>query len=119
MLYRTAISDARSELGDTYVGSYSYAPADVIRYAAEGVRAAWIKRPSLRYDEATGLLYDPAVVLPKVETDDYLPIPLAEAAQPALAFFIVFRCLSRDVTDKGNAAAAAAAKAQFDQIVMG
>lgn len=119
MLFQDAIADARSELGDTYEGAYSYSPADMLRYAVDGVREAWRVRPSLKYNSATGALYDPATVLPPTVNEDHYEIPLPAEAQYALAYYLVFRCLSRDVTDTGNAAAAAVAKGRFDQIVGG
>lgn len=119
MLFQHAIADARSELGDTYEGSYSYSAADMMRYATDGVREAWRVRPSLKYDTATGTLYDPATALPPTVNDDYYALPLPAEVQYAITYYIVFRCLSRDVTDAGNANAAAIAKARFDQIVMG
>jgi len=118
MRFQNAIADARSELGDTYEGSYSYAAADMLRYAVDGVREAWSMRPSLKYDTSTGALYDPTTVLPST-IDEYHTVPLPEEKQHALQYYIVFRCLSRDVTDAGNANAATIAKARFDQIVMG
>ncbi len=119
MLFQDAIADARSELGDTYEGNYSYSPADMLRYAVDGVREAWRVRPSLKYDTATGALYDPAAVLPSSVEEVAYPVPLPDETQYALTYFIVFRCLSRDVTDAGNAAAASVAKGRFDQIVLG
>ena len=119
MLFQEAIAAARSELGDTYVGNYSYSPADMLRYAVDGVREAWRMRPSLKYNTATGALYDPATALPPTANDDQYEVPLPEEAQYALPYFLVFRCLSRDVTDAGNAAAADIAKARFDQIIAG
>jgi hypothetical protein len=119
MLFQTAIAEARSELGDTYKGSYSYTPADMMRYAVDGVREAWSMRPSLKYDTSTGALYDPASVLPPTVNDDHYALPLPAEVQYAITYYIVFRCLSRDVTDAGNANAATIAKARFDQIVMG
>lgn len=117
-LFQHAITDARSELGDTFSGAYSYEQSDMLRYAVEGVREAWRQRPSSRYDVDTGLLYDPSAVLP-VTDDDTLPIPLEDRLYAALVKFIVYRCLSRDITDTGNANVAAAAKAEFDTIVRG
>lgn len=119
MLFQNAIADARSELGDTYEGSYSYTSADMLRYAVDGVREAWSMRPSLKYDTSTGALYDPAVALPTAENETHFTLPLPEEKQYALPYYIIFRCLSRDVTDAGNANAANIAKARFDQIVMG
>ena len=116
--FQTAIADARSELGDTYDGSYAYSAVDMLRYAVDGVREAWRVRPSLRYDTATGALYDPATVLPST-IDAYHFVPLPEEKQYALACYIIFRCLSRDVTDAGNAAAAKIWKSEFDQIIAG
>ena len=118
MLFQNAIADARSELGDTYEGTYSYLPADMLRYSVDGVREAWVARPSLRFDD-TMLLRDPATTLPPSTGEDYYPIPLPDDKQAAITYYIVFRCLSRDVTDAGNAAAAAVAKQRFDQIIMG
>ena len=63
MQFQHVIADARSELGDTYNGSYSYSATDMMRYAVDGVREAWRVRPSLKYDPSTGELYDVAVVL--------------------------------------------------------
>jgi hypothetical protein len=119
MLFQNAIADARSELGDTYEGSYSYAAADMMRYAVDGVREAWSMRPSLKYDTSTGALYDPATVLSSTVSVEYYELPLPEEKQHALQYYIIFRCLSRDVTDAGNANAATIAKARFDQIIMG
>lgn len=118
MLFQDAIADARSELGDTYEGSYSYSPADMLRYAVDGVREAWRVRPSLKYDTSTGALYDPDTVLPST-IDAYHFVPLPGEKQYALACYIIFRCLSRDVTDAGNAAAAKIWKSEFDQIIAG
>ena len=118
MLFQEAIAAARSELGDTYVGNYSYSPADMLRYAVDGVREAWRVRPSLKYDTSTGALYDAATVLPST-IDAYHFVPLPEEKQYALAYYIIFRCLSRDVTDAGNAAAAKIWKSGFDQIIAG
>jgi len=117
--FHQVIRDARAELGDTYEGNYSYAESDMLRYAVEGVREAWKVRSSTRYDTATGKLYDVAVVLTPVAFDDSYEVPLPPEVQFALTYYIVFRCLSRDVTDAGNAKAAAVAKARFDQIIMG
>jgi len=119
MQFQQVIADARSELGDTYTGSYSYSAADMMRYAVDGVREAWRVRPSLKYDPSTGELYDVAVVLTPADFDESYEVPLPPEVQFALTYYIVFRCLSRDVTDAGNANAAAIAKARFDQIVMG
>lgn len=119
MLFKTAIADARSELGDTYEGSYSYTQADMMRYAVDGVREAWRVRSSLRYNPETGELYVAETVLPPNLTEDYFDIPLPVEVQSVIMYYIVFRCLSRDVTDKGNAAGASKAKERFDQIVMG
>jgi len=120
MLFQNAIADARSDLGDTYSGSYSYSAVDMLRYAVEGVREAWRIRPSLKYDTSTGALYDPATVLPPetIYNAGY-EIPLPTEAQLGVVYYIVFRCLSRDVTDVGNANAATIAKARFDQLVAG
>jgi hypothetical protein len=118
MLFQTAIADARSELGDTYEGSYSYTHADMLRYAVDGVREAWTVKPSLKYDVATGRLYDPSAVLPDSVNEDYYAVPLTEEAQVGLMYYIVFRCLSRDVTDAGNANAAQIAKARFMEIII-
>ena len=118
MLFQDAIAAARSELGDTYDGNYSYFPADMLRYAVDGVREAWKMRPSLRFD-ATMALYDPATVLPPTVNEDHYEVPLPDEAQCALPYYLVFRCLSRDVTDAGNAAAASVAKGRFDQIILG
>ena len=119
MLFQDAIADARSELGDTYAGSYSYAAADMLRYAVDGVREAWRVRPSLRYDPTTLLPYEAADVLPPSVNEDSYEIPIPEAAQVAITYYIIFRCLSRDVTDAGNAAAAKMWKSEFDRIVAG
>lgn len=119
MLFQNAIADARSELGDTYAGNYSYDPADVLRYAVDGVREAWRVRPSLKYDTATGALYDPTAVLPPSVAEDYYNIPLPTEYQSAAMWYIIFRCLSRDVTDTGNAGVAANAKKQFDALIAG
>lgn len=117
-LFQNVITDARSELGDTFEGSYSYTSADMLRYAVDGVREAWSMRPSLKYNTSTGALYDPAIVLPST-IDEYHIVPIPEEKQHALQYYIIFRCLSRDVTDAGNANAATIAKARFDQIIMG
>lgn len=125
MLFRNAIAGtdgkggARGELGDTFEGSYAYSDADMLRYAVDGVREAWGTRPSLKYDEVTGRLYDPVTALPSSVNENYYPIPLPEAVQVLVTYYIIFRCLSRDVTDAGNAAAAAAWKTRFDQLVVG
>ena len=118
MTFQDAILSARTELGDTYEGSYAYASSDLLRYAIEGVREAWRVRPSLRYDATTGALYDPDVVLPST-TDVYFTVPIPEDKQPAIYMFVVFRCMSRDVTDEGNAAAAKFWKSEFDRVIMG
>jgi len=120
MLFQDAIADARSELGDTYAGSYSYSPADMLRYAVDGVREAWRVRPSLKYDTSTGALYNADAALPPetIYNAGY-EIPLPTEAQLGVVYYIVFRCLSRDVTDAGNANAATIAKARFDQIIAG
>lgn len=117
--FQTVISDARSELGDTYVGNYAYASEDMLRYAVEGVREAWRVRPSWQYDTSTGKMYDAGTVLPETTNDSYFVVPMPPAVQYVITYFIVFRCLSRDVTDQGNANAAAVAKARFDAIVAG
>lgn len=117
--FQDIISDARSELGDTYEGSYAYTPADMLRYAVDAVREAWNMRPSLRYAVATGALYDPATVIPPTVNEAYYTLPISDDSEAAIVSYIVFRCLSRDVTDAGNANAAAAAKKRFDQIIMG
>lgn len=119
MLFQNAIADARSELGDTYEGSYSYLQADMMRYAVDGVREAWRARSSLRYDPETGLLYEAETALPPTLTEDYYDIPLPVEVHSAIMYYIVFRCLSRDVTDAGNKAVADEAKKRFAEIVMG
>lgn len=119
MLFQDAIMGARSELGDTYEGNYSYQTADMLRYAVDGVNAAWGKRPSLKYSEATGKLYVPADVLPAAAPDENFAIPLPDDTQVAITYFVIYRCLSRDITDAGNAAAAAAWKTLFDQTIAG
>lgn len=119
MTFQEAITNARSELGDTYEGSYAYQDADMMRYAIQGVREAWRVRPSLQYDESTGYLYDLSTVLP-ISTDDlYYDIPLPHETQYALEFYIVYACLSRDVTDEGNIATSNIAKERFDKIILG
>lgn len=117
MLFQDAITDARAELGDTYEGNYSYPAADMRRYAVDGVREAWKIRPAQRFDET--LVMYPDSVLPASEADIALPIPLSDEMQVAITYYIIFRCLSRDITDAGNAAAAAAWKARFDQTIAG
>ena len=117
--FQTVISDARSELGDTYAGNYAYSPEDMLRYAVEGVREAWRTRPSWQYDTTTGKMYDADAVLPDTVADSYFLVPMPTAVQYVITYFIIFRCLSRDVTDQGNANAAAVAKARFDAIVAG
>jgi len=119
MLFQNAIADARSELGDTYEGSYSYAAADMMRYAVDGVREAWRVRPSLKYDTSTGALYDPTAVFPPTPEVVNYTVPLPTEYQSAVMWYIIFRCLSRDVTDTGNAGAAANAKKQFDTLIAG
>ena len=119
MLFQDAIADARSDLGDTYAGSYSYSAADMMRYAVDGVREAWRVRPSLKYDTSTGALYDPTTTLPPTVNEDHYAIPLPEETQYAITYYLIFRCLSRDVTDAGNANAATIAKTRFDQIIAG
>lgn len=119
MLFQEAIAAARSELGDTYEGSYSYSAADMLRYAIQGVREAWRARPSLKYDTTTGRLYDEAVVLPADSDVLGKAVPVPESHTEAILWFIVYRCASRDLTDTGNANIAASAKDKFDKIVAG
>ena len=116
MTFQEAITNARSELGDTYVDSYTYADADMLRYAVEGVREAWGMRPSLKYDESTGVLYDAATTLPDAYSG-YLDIPLPEATCRAITYYIIYGCLSRDVTDENNASMAEISKSRFNLII--
>ena len=118
MTFQEAITNARSELGDTYVDSYTYADADMLRYAVEGVREAWAIRPSLKYDESTGVLYEASMALPSV-VEDYFDLPLPESVHQAIVYYIVYGCLSRDVTDENNASVAEIAKSRFAGIVTG
>ena len=116
--FRDVIDDARAEIGDTYEGSLAYPLEDMLRYAVAGVREMWRLRPSLRYAADTGKLYDPDVKLPST-IDENFTVPLPDEARAPLAWYIVFRCLSRDVTDKGNATAASNAEAQFTRFIVG
>lgn len=117
--FRDMIDAARGELGDTYVGSYSYESDDMLRYAIQGVREAWRARPSLKYDTATGRLYDESIVFPTSYDTGGVEIPLPESHMEAILWFIIYRCASRDLTDTGNANIAASAKDKFDKIVAG
>lgn len=116
--FQTVIDEARSELGDTYEGSYAYAAVDMMRYAIEGLREAWRTRPSLKYNVTTGVLYDSDSVVPSIN-DFHYEVPLPEGIESALTYYVVYKCLSRDITDVGNANAAIVAKARFNQIVTG
>ncbi len=117
MTFQQAITNARSELGDTYEGSYAYTNDDMLRYANEGVREAWSVRPSVRYDESTGALYDSASVFPSLYTD-IVEIPLPVSIHHAVVYYIVYGCLSRDVTDEANAKRAEFNKTRFMEIVL-
>ncbi len=116
MTFQKAIENARSELGDTFSGSYSYTNEDMLRYANEGVREAWRLRPSLKYNPSTGALYDPTTVFPSLYTDSF-EIPMPQEAHDAISYYIVYGCLSRDVTDEGNANMATVAKTRFLEII--
>lgn len=118
MLFEHAITRARSELADTFEGTYSYANEDMLRYAIDGVQEAWGMRPSLQYDEQTGVLYDKATVLPASVDEVHFQIPLPTTTQEAIVYYMVYGCLSRDVTDENNAKAAAVAKERFTILVM-
>ena len=117
MTFQDAITTARSELGDTYDGAYSYSNEDMLRYAIEGVREAWTNRPSLKYNETTGALYDETTVFPAVVAT-VTDLPLPASAQYAVSYYIIYGCLSRDVTDDSNVKVAQIAKERFNQIVM-
>jgi hypothetical protein len=117
MTFQDAITTARSELGDTYDGAYSYSNEDMLRYAIEGVREAWTNRPSLKYNETTGALYDETDVFPTLATTA-TDIPLPASTQHAIQYYIVYGCLSRDVTDENNVNVGMIAKERFNQIVM-
>ena len=118
MTFQEAITTARSELGDTYSGSYAYQDVDMLRYAIDGVREAWRTRPSLKYDESTGVLYDTTTVSPDTVDDGY-DIPLPESTCRAITYYIIYGCLSRDVTDENNASMAEISKSRFNLIISG
>ena len=111
--FNDVIDAVRSDLGDIYSDDYAYSTGDMMRYAAQGVREMWKLIPSLQYDPSTGKLYVAADVLPTIEYQTAIPIPVLETYIPALESYVMFRCLSRDVTDSGNAAAARAARRRF------
>jgi hypothetical protein len=115
--YSQIISGVRSDLGDTYPDAYAYSDEDMIRYAAQGVREMWNLKPSLKYNPATGRLYDDTTVIPAAFYQSDFTVPIATNLIPALEYYIQFRCLSRDVTDAGNAAAAKGMKDHFDAMM--
>ena len=119
MTFQEAITNARSELGDTYEGSYTYEDADMLRYAVEGVREAWGSRPSLKYDESTGVLYDNATVIATSASETFYDIPLPDGIQSGIIYYIIYGCLSRDITDENNAKSSVVAKERFRNIIMG
>lgn len=90
------VDQVRTELGDTYEGSYTYSNEDMVRYAIQGVREAWRTRPSLKYDPATGLLYDEESVLPVSYDTAAASVPLPNSYVEAIVWFVVFRCASQD-----------------------
>ncbi len=97
------IADARVELGDTYEGSYAYPTADMVRYAGEAIVELRSLRPSTRYDVDTGkLLDDDDKWLALIEDEVSLYPPVSARYRKTLAAYLVFKCLSRDETDKGN-----------------
>lgn len=119
MTFQELITDARIELGDTYADSSAYPDTDMFRYAVEGVRRAWQMRPSLAYDPSTGKLYGQGALplQPGSMNESYMAVPVPDTHVEGLVYFIVYRCLSRDVTDRGNAAAAKTAFDQFAAII--
>lgn len=117
MTFRDAIENARSELGDTFSGSYSYSDEDMFRYATEGVREAWKMRSSLRYDEDLRMYSSRSLTQNTVFINEGIPLP--DDYVGVVAYYIVYRCLSRDITDAGNAEAAKVMFERFVQLVMG
>lgn len=108
------IADARVELGDTFEGSYAYATGDLARYVGEGIVTLRGMRPSVAYDRTTGkLLNDDDKWAALGEGDTAFYVPLEPRYRRTLTAFAVFKCLSRDETDKGNAARADDAYKRF------
>ena len=117
--YQQVLENVRSDIGDTFSDNYAYSSEDMIRYAAQGVREMWQARPSLKYDPNTGKTYDETLVIPEAFSQSGYTVPIASQFIPALEAYIMFRCLSRDVTDAGNAAAAKAMKDRYDALIVG
>ena len=111
------ISDARSDLKDSYEGSYTYFQADMARYAGEAVVALRQVRSSTRYDPVTEELYDDdGSWLALTEDQINLAIPVEDKYRPSLAAYIIYKCMMRDVTDEGNKSVAEDAYNRFAQI---
>ena len=108
------VADVRVELGDTYEGAYSYLTADIVRYIGEGIVALRELRPSTAYDPDTGrLLHDDDKWASLNEADTPFFVPVTARYRKTLAAYAMFKCLSRDDTDRGNAARADAAYKRF------
>ena len=117
--YQQVVDNVRKELGDTYSDNYTYSDADMTHYAAQGVLDMWNKKPSLKYDLSTGRLYDESAVIPASDVQLYYTVPIPSNLICAVEAYVVFRCLSRDNTDSGNAAAAQICKERYDALIGG
>lgn len=117
--FEQLILQVRSDIGDTYADNYTYADADMLRYAVQGVLDMWRVRPSLKYNPETGVLYDRDTVLPTAVDQLHYEVPVQQPYVPALEAYLMHRCLARDITDAGNAAAAKLYKDKYDQILAG
>ena len=101
------IGDARKDLSDLFEGAYAYPTSDMAGYVGEGLIELRGIRPSTRYDKATAkLLEDDDTWSALSDASVAFILPVSPRYRRTLAAYVVFRCLRRDDTDKGNAARA-------------
>lgn len=97
------IGDARIELGDTYEGAFAYPTSDLAQYAGEALVELRSIRPSTRYHKDTVQLQEDDDRWAALTTEDVeLILPVPARYRRSLVAYVVFKCMRRDDTDRGN-----------------
>lgn len=119
-LVRQAVEDARVELGDTSEGSHAYTQEQMLAYCGEAVIRLRTVRPSTRYDSAAMRMLDDDDMWRSTHAGmAELKLPFEDRYYDAVVAFIIYRCLSRDVTDQSNLETAGFWFQKFDGIARG